>query len=120
MAARKAPPPEQLFEAIVSEFTGRPGVSVGTGFGSTPGLRVGGKIFAMLGGERLVVKLPKARVDEMVAAGDGERFDPRRDGRLMKEWVTVSTRLAQQWPQLVEEALHFVSSASGARSTDNR
>jgi hypothetical protein len=32
------------------------------------------------------VKLPRERVDELVEAGAGHRFDPGH-GRLMKEWV---------------------------------
>jgi predicted DNA-binding protein (MmcQ/YjbR family) len=77
---------EELFEQLAERLLADPEVSRGTGFGSAPGLRVGSKIFAMLGGtgERLVVKLPRQRVEQLVAAGTGERFDPRHDGRLMK------------------------------------
>jgi TfoX/Sxy family transcriptional regulator of competence genes len=44
-------------------------------FGSS-GLKVGGKVFAMSVKNELVVKLPRERVDELVAAGAGSRFDP--------------------------------------------
>jgi hypothetical protein len=60
---------------------------------------------------RLVVKLAKERVDELVASGAGGRFDPRHDGRLMKEWVTIPARQRRDWDQLVSEALQFVRSA---------
>jgi hypothetical protein len=99
---------EALFERITHDLAGEPGVSVGTGFGSNPGLRVRGKIFAMLSGDRLVVKLPQERVDELVDAGIGRRFDPRRDGRLMNEWVTVPIQPARQWRLLVGDAMRFV------------
>ncbi len=51
------------------------------GFGSSA-LWTEGKMFALLssGGE-YVVKLPKKRVDDLVALGDRERFDPRYVGR---------------------------------------
>src|SRR5579864_5479466 len=60
------------------------------GFGSGA-LKVNGKIFAMMDSrERFVVKLPQARVDELVTSGKGERWEPG-PGRLMKEWVAVPT-----------------------------
>lgn len=105
---------EELFEQLVARFLADPAVTEGTGFGSTPGLRVGGKIFAMLGREgELVVKLPKDRVEELVASGGGARFNPRHDGRLMKEWVTIPIRRSSDWQGLATEALGFVRSAAG-------
>ncbi|HEX8928468.1 MAG TPA: MmcQ/YjbR family DNA-binding protein, partial [Actinomycetota bacterium] len=81
---------EELFERIAERYLDQPAVSRGTGFGSSAGLRVGGRIFAMLDREgRLVLKLPAERVDELIDVGMGGRFEPRRDGRLMREWVTV-------------------------------
>jgi hypothetical protein len=75
-------------------------------FGSNA-LKVNGKIFTMMSQGTLVVKLPRGRVDELVAAGSGHRFDPGH-GRLMKEWLAVSapTRL---WIALVREAHDFVA-----------
>jgi len=109
----ETPESGQRFEPLAARFLADPAVSLGTGFGSNPGLRVGGKIFAMLGwGDELVVKLPKDRVDGLVASGMGHRFDPRHDGRLMKEWVTVPAMYAADWEALVDEALAFVRSAA--------
>ena len=39
---------QELFERIAERYLEQPGVSRGTGFGSSAGLRVGGRIFAML------------------------------------------------------------------------
>jgi hypothetical protein len=68
------------------------------------------KIFAMLVKGKLVVKLPKHRVDALIASGDGERFDPLHDDRLMKEWVTVAPTSEAKWLPLAREALEFVAS----------
>jgi hypothetical protein len=78
-------------------------------FGSNA-LKVNEKIFAMMSQGTLVVKLPRARVDELVEAGSGTRFDPGH-GRLMKEWLAVSapTRL---WAPLVREAHDFVATGT--------
>jgi chaperonin GroEL len=71
-------------------------------------LRTGGKIFAMLVGGALVVKLPKARVDALVEAGKGTRFDAGK-GRPMKEWVVLDdSHSAAQWLELAREARVFV------------
>jgi len=83
--------PEERYAALVEEFLGDKDVEQsGRGFGSDA-LKVRGKIFAVLSSQgRFVVKLPRQRVDALVASGDGERFDPRRDGRVMKEWLALA------------------------------
>ncbi len=100
-------PAEAAFERSIAPYLGGPGVTAGTGFGANAGLRVGGRIFAMLHGSALVVKLPAARVDEAVAGRLGRRFEAGR-GRPMREWLEVPTAHAGEWPQLVEEAFRFV------------
>lgn len=109
----ETPDAGELFERVAARFLADPAVRHGTGFGSNPGLRVGAKIFAVLGGGgELVVKLPKERVDQLVASGTGQRFDPRHDGRLMKEWVNIPARHVGDWEGLVGEALAFARSAA--------
>jgi hypothetical protein len=78
------------------------------GFGSG-GLWVGGKLFVMMVADRLVLKLPRKRVEELVASGDGERFDPGH-GRLMKEWLSLDQASSQPWLPLALEAMEFVGS----------
>jgi TfoX/Sxy family transcriptional regulator of competence genes len=85
-------------------------VTVGKMFGST-GLKVNGKVFAMVVKGRFVAKLPKDRVDGLVASGDGEHFDPGH-GKLMKEWVSVPSDRTP-WLKLAREARRFVK--GGAR-----
>ena len=99
---------DERFERLAARFLEEPGVSVGTGFGGSGGLRVGRKIFAIFRENELVLKLPRQRVDELVASGAGTRFDPRRDGRVMKEWVVVPGRRTREWEPLADEALEFV------------
>jgi hypothetical protein len=99
---------EAAFRPIATRLLADPRVSAGTGFGSGPGLRVGTKIFAMVRHGELVVKLPRERVERLVADGIAGRFDPRGDGRLMKEWATVPVRHRRRWSRLADEALAFV------------
>ena len=98
---------ERCFEEIAACLLADPAVTPGTGFGSSPGLRIGGKIFAMLIKGELVVKLPRPSVDQLVAAGTARRFDPGH-GRLMKEWATVPLATTEGWERLADEALQFV------------
>ncbi len=105
--------PEERYATLVEALLGATDVTLGSpgkkGFGSAA-LQVDGKIFAMLVEGQLVVKLPRRRVDALIAAGDGARFDPRRDGRLMKEWLVVEQASDQPWLPLTREALEFVAS----------
>lgn len=93
------------FVPVVRAFDGVRGVTAGKLFASY-GLKVNGKIFAMFGRGRLVVKLPKEQVDEMVNAGKAERFDPGH-GRVMKEWAALHGEEAK-WVELAREAYRFV------------
>ena len=77
----------------------------GRKFGSN-GLKVNGKLFAMSVRGKLVVKLPKDRVDTLAASGVGERFDPGH-GRVMKEWLAVAGA-KPSWVELTKEAHDFV------------
>ena len=77
-------------------------------FGSTS-LKTDGRIFAMLVKDRLVVKLDRRRVDALIDAGAGRRFDPGH-GRLMKEWLDVGSAASDaDWLSLATEAEAFVA-----------
>jgi TfoX/Sxy family transcriptional regulator of competence genes len=93
------------FDRIAMAYKDTPGVSTGKMFGAV-GLKVNGKVFAMVVKGRLVVKLPKARVDALVRDRRAQRFDPGH-GRPMKEWVSVP-RGALPWLAVVREAYEFV------------
>ena len=84
---------EERFAGLVEELAAEPGVTPpgaagGRGFGASA-LKVGGSIFAMLVGGRLVVKLPAARVAVLVGDGSGGPFDAGK-GRPMREWLAVA------------------------------
>lgn len=108
--------PEDRYDGLVEALLSTPDVTLGSpgkgGFGSSA-LQIGGKIFAMLTRGRLVVKLPRGRVDALVASGDGERFDPGH-GRLMKEWLSVAPTSEQEWLPLAREAMRYVASDRGS------
>jgi hypothetical protein len=109
--ARVAAPPAELdpaFAPVVKAFKADRRVGLGRMFSSKAVLNVDGKIFAMCVKGDLVVKLPRARVEQMTAAGVGRPFDPGH-GRLMKEWVSVAAGAAP-WVALAREARAFVGS----------
>lgn len=89
------PKPEGAFDAVAAALLPEPDVDEGTGFGTNPGLRVGGKIFAMLVGDELVVKLPADRCAELVAAGSAQMFEVGR--RRMREWVRIAEVDEKRW-----------------------
>ena len=107
------PTPDERYDALAQVMLGQADVTLGSpgknGFG-TGALQLRGRVFAMLTAGTLVVKLPRQRVDALVASGDGNRFDPRRDGRLMKEWLVVAPTSEQDWLSLARDALEFVGS----------
>ena len=99
----------ELFSALCAEYAGVTGITVPDptqrGFGSSA-LKVNSKIFAMLVNDRLVVKLPRPRVAELIETGHGLPFDSCKRTP-MKEWVTLTGDEAE-CRALVVEAQAFV------------
>ena len=98
----------ELFESLCDEYAGVTGVTVpegGSGFGSNA-IKINKSICAMLVDDRIVVKLPAARVAQLISDGAGVPFDAGK-GRPMKEWVglTVDDSACRE---LVAEAMAFV------------
>src|ERR687891_190380 len=106
--------PRERWEALVETMLERSNATYGAdesrgarrAFGATS-LKANGKIFAMLVKDKLVVKLPRKRVDDLVEAGSGERFDAGR-GRIQKEWLSVNSQADGEWLALATEAERFV------------
>jgi hypothetical protein len=101
-------PAAALFASLVEALAGRDGAEVanGRGFGSGT-LQVRGRIFAMASGGRVILKLPAARVAELISTGEGVAFDAGR-GRPLPEWIALSGRSATPSLELAREALSFV------------
>ena len=93
------------FAAIVSAFAGDQAISLGKMFGSV-GLKINGKVFAMLVKDSFVAKLPKERVADLVVNAGAQQFDPGH-GKLMKEWVALNSN-EKMWRKLAKEARQFV------------
>lgn len=101
---------ERKFARVKTAFSKARDVTVGDGKGFGSGaLKVSGKIFAMLDSQKqFVVKLPKSRVDELIASGAGSRFEPRM-GKPIKEWLVVGKEESAVI-ELAKEACAFVRS----------
>ena len=111
MAAARA-----LFDDLAVDHLGRPHVTMGRMFASE-GLAVRGKIFAFVGRDgRLILKLPRARAEELNDAGATEPVV--LGGRTMREWVGVPLPDPPPgpWGGLMEEAHTYVAelAATGA------
>ncbi|MGH3337873.1 MAG: hypothetical protein ACRDPL_03440 [Propionibacteriaceae bacterium] len=97
-----------LFESLCDEYAGMSGVTVpdgGSGFGSNA-IKINKSIFAMLVNDRRVVKLPAARVTELISSDEGVPFDAGK-GKPMKEWVGLAVD-DEACRVLVVEAMKFV------------
>lgn len=100
---------EERLHAVAAAFAGQPGVEPpvrGNRHFGTATLRVHGRIAAFTPGDHLVVKLPAARVAELVATGEGLPFPEDRPP--MREWVAVVSDDPEVWRERVAEALTFV------------
>jgi hypothetical protein len=104
--------PERRYEDLVDGLIGADGVTPprgGGGFGRSA-VRFQNKIFVMLVRGRLVLKLPADRVDDLIAAGHGVRFDANK-GTPMREWLSLDPESGLAWPPLAREALDYARSS---------
>jgi len=74
-------------------------------FGTTA-LCAGGKVFLFPWRGALVVKIPAARVQELVTAGAAQPFDPGH-GWPGKTWAAVYASANDRWPELALAARAF-------------
>jgi hypothetical protein len=114
LMAKTVANPEEKYENLVALLKKEPGVSQPTdrkGFGSSA-IWTSGKMFAFLSSRgKLVVKLPKNRVDELIELELGEKCETV-PGRPMKQWLVVN---GTEWLPLAKEAMNFVRSEAAKR-----
>ncbi|MCC6179851.1 MAG: hypothetical protein IT305_31445 [Chloroflexi bacterium] len=109
-------PEDKFWELAEPLMLTRAGVTRSTMMGF-PCLRVNGGFFASFDRkhEQMVVKLPAARVAELVTAGAALPFAPA--GRTFREWAAIPATDSESWSELLAEALTFVTLSAEARST---
>jgi hypothetical protein len=96
-----------LFAAVARQHGQAWVPSASPKFGSNA-LRVNGKIYAALTRKhRLLLKLPPARIEELLAARRVERFESGR--RAMNGWVTSTSGSVDDWIALSNEARAFLT-----------
>lgn len=80
-------------------------------------LRVGAEFLALVDykGSGLVVKLPKARVDDLIGAGVGRPFAPA--SKVFGQWVAVPEIDRGLWMALLCEGVEFVGSSNPDRAS---
>lgn len=98
---------QALFDEVAARLLAEDDAVEQTRMMGSDGLKTGGKFFAMVSRGELVVKLPRERVEELVEAEAGHRFDPGH-GRLMKEWVALRPDDEAECAAYVSEARSFV------------
>jgi hypothetical protein len=111
--AREKQSDQDLFWGLIDELMGDDErVEVGTIMGGRCA-RVAGEFLALVDfkGSGLVVKLPRERVEDLIAVGIGQPFAPA--GRVFAEWVSVPRRDRRRWRALLEEGVAFVAPGGG-------
>lgn len=101
---------EAKFAALAAPLLDRPGVERSTMMG-LPCLRLNGAFFASCDRRTgdLLVKLPEARVDELVDTGRAHAFAPA--GRRFRQWAAIPLKRGRSWQRLLDEAVAFADGA---------
>lgn len=91
------------YATLKAHFEEVDGVTVNAGRGAQ-GIKVGKKMFAMFYKGDLLLTLPPARVEELIAAGIGLPYDPGT-GKTLKNRVLIPAAKKRRWIKLCEEAV---------------
>ncbi|MFI7063844.1 hypothetical protein ACIBL3_22850 [Kribbella sp. NPDC050124] len=118
-ATRTSPPdpsggedPRAWYDELTDDLLYDPAIGRSTMMGY-PCIRLAGRFLASYDEKsgRLVVKLPAARVAELVADGTGQEFAPA--GKVFREWVALGPAERDRWQTLLAEAVAFARSTLG-------
>ena len=95
-----------LYDELTDDLLYDPAIGRATMMGH-PCVRLSGRFLASydVKERRLVVKLSRDRVTELVERGDGEPFAPA--GKVFREWVAIPTVDRDLWQRLLAEAVEF-------------
>lgn len=106
-----------LYDDLTDDLLYDPAIGRATMMGY-PCVRLAGRFLASFDdkSDRLVVKLPRERVAELVGTGVGEPFAPA--GKVFREWVSIATAERNLWQMVLAEAVDFAR--QGLDSQGNR
>ena len=113
---RKPTPAESLFWDLIDELRERDDrIEEGTIMGGRCA-RVSGEFLGLVDYKHsgMVVKLPRTRVDELIAQGIGQLFAPA--GKVFREWVAIAKPDRRRWSKLLLEAVTFVARINPEKS----
>src|SRR5713101_6529968 len=100
---------QDVFWELIEELRAAdPRVEEGTIMGGRCA-RVAGEFLALVDfkDSGMVVKLPRDRVDKLIAQGTGRPFAPA--GKVFREWVSIPQRDRRRWRSLLREGVAFVA-----------
>ena len=108
-------PGEAKFWDLAEPLLGRTDVTRSTMMGFSC-LRIRGQFFASTDRATgaLLVKLPEARVEQLIDADRAEPFAPA--GRRFREWASIPYERSRSWKRLLAEALAFVDALPPPRT----
>jgi hypothetical protein len=101
--------PESVFDTIADNLASNPGIKRGKMFG-VPTVFVNGNAFISYFHGSMVFKLTGPALAKALTLPDARHFDPSGKDRPMREWISLTPASRDEWPQLADAALAYVSS----------
>jgi TfoX/Sxy family transcriptional regulator of competence genes len=99
----------EAYRSVVESLLEDPAVSE-TQMMGMPSLKTQSKMFGGIREGGLVLKLGRERVDELLASGRAQPFDPSGRGRPMRDWAVLPAP-SDDWLALALDAKRFVADA---------
>jgi hypothetical protein len=103
---------EQRYERLVARMLGLGAKAIPVAsIANVTGIGHKGKLFLFLHRRHIVVKLPFARVADLLSAGLVESFQPQNSAQT-REWVIALNADAKTWEWLADEAHEYARESS--------